>query len=62
MEEKNNCSVCVHGHDLDPREGSMVVCVPQHKAYPPGYCCTGFRKITSVEVDERTNAKFGKPI
>ena len=55
------CSMCVHGHDLDPREGSMVVCTPQHKAHDPHYCCTGFRRITLAEIDERTAAMFGTP-
>jgi len=56
-----DCSVCVHGHDLDPRRDSMVVCGPQQKAHPADYCCTGFRRITSAEIDEKTAARFGKP-
>ena len=58
---RTDCSVCVHGHDLDPREGSIVVCTPQHKAHDPLYCCTGFRRITLAEIDERTAARFGTP-
>ncbi len=56
------CSTCVHGHDLDPVEGSLVVCTPQKKAHLPGYCCTGFRRITLAEIDERAEARFGKPV
>ena len=57
----SSCSVCVHGHDLEPWAGSPVVCTPQKKAHPHDYCCTGFRLVTAVELDERTAAKFGKP-
>ena len=56
-----DCSVCVHGHDLDPRKNSMVVCGPQRKAHDAAYCCTGFRRITIVEIDEKADARFGKP-
>jgi hypothetical protein len=61
VEQYADCSVCVHGHDLDPRASSMVVCTPQHKAHDPRHCCSGFRHITIIEIDERSNAKFGKP-
>jgi hypothetical protein len=58
---RTDCSVCVHGHDLEPLEGSFVVCTPQHKAHDPRYWCTGFRRITLAEIDERTAATCGTP-
>lgn len=59
MCDAKNCSVCVHGHNLDYRDDSEVVCGPQHKVHAATYCCSGFRRITTVEVDERKAAKFG---
>ena len=56
-----DCSVCVHGHDLDPRQDSMVVCGPQQQAHDAMYCCTGFRRITIAELNEKADARFGKP-
>ena len=53
------CATCVHGHDLDRKEGSMVVCGPQHKAHDRTYCCSGYRRITINELTERDYAEMG---
>lgn len=53
------CSICVHGYDLSVFAESMVVCPPQRKVHFHDYACTGFRKITFAEIDERTSAEFG---
>ena len=57
---KDTCALCVHGHDLDISVDAMIVCTPQGKAHDRTYSCTGFRRTTLKELDERTNAKFGK--
>lgn len=58
---RSDCSVCVHGYDLNPSEGSRVVCAPQMDVHDPHYRCTGFRRITINEIHERTSAMFGEP-
>lgn len=57
---KATCALCVHGHDLDISVDTMIVCTPQGKAHDRTYSCTGFRRTTLKELDERTDAKFGK--
>lgn len=53
------CATCVHGRDLDIREGSMVVCGPQRKAHDREYRCSGYRRVTANELAERVCAKMG---
>ena len=59
--QQGTCATCVHGHDLDITADSLVVCTPQHKAHSQAYGCTGYRKVTPEELDERSVARFGKP-
>jgi len=60
--KRTDCSVCVHGHDIDHMEDSIVACAAQRKVHDPRYCCTGFRRVTLKELDERTAAQFGREV
>ena len=41
--------------------GGSGFCPPQQKTHNDRHCCTGFRRITFTELDERAKARYGKP-
>ena len=60
--ESARCETCVHGHDIDIHTNSMVACGPQGKAHDPNHCCTGWRRVTTIELEERRAARFGREV
>ncbi len=57
-----DCSVCAFGYDLSPAKGALVFCAAQNAQRQSSFCCTGFRRITTAELEERNKAHFGTPI
>lgn len=56
------CETCVHGFDKSVHQGSPVYCAPQDTMHAWNYGCTGYRKITVDELEERASAKYGAPL
>lgn len=57
-----NCTNCVHGYDVNLGLDAPVNCYPQRKQHPSTYKCTAYRRMTLLELKERNDAEFGKPV
>lgn len=57
VDGSGDCSCCVHGHQID----DLIACGPKHVAHDPDFRCSGFRRVTQVEIDERVAAFNGLP-